>query len=363
VSATDSISNTDKINYLNIGLMLLSLGVAFFVPFELFLFSYAVLGPLHYLTEISWLHERKYFTKGKYDYIFLGLAGLILFLLVYFAPSNWNIIGEKKDPQGNVTDTYFLSTVIVYVAFIASLAMVFLKDTVYRFMAFLVICASALVSKGWFLVFSVFMPTLIHVFIFTALFMLYGALKARSRSGYISCIVLFIIPFIIIYVDPGNYSLSHYAFTHYQKFDLVNKNTIQSFFDLSGVKPGSTWNDVIYNSSIGFTVMRFIAFAYTYHYLNWFSKTTVIKWHQVPKLRLIIIGILWIAAVVFYLVKYELGFNVLFFLSFLHVFLEFPLNHVTIVGIFKEFGSIIGGGKTPIPVKGNLKGSAKVKKK
>src|SRR2546427_4816034 len=65
MSATDSISNTDKINYLNIGLMLLSLGVAFFIPFELFLFSYAILGPLHYLTEISWLHERKYFTESE----------------------------------------------------------------------------------------------------------------------------------------------------------------------------------------------------------------------------------------------------------------------------------------------------------
>jgi hypothetical protein len=49
------------------------------------------------------------------------------------------------------------------------------------------------------------------------------------------------------------------------------------------------------------------------------------------------------------------GFNVLFLLSFLHVFLEFPLNHVTIVGIFKEIGSMVGGNKTPVPVKGKVK--------
>ena len=53
MSATNSIPNTDRLNYVNIGLMLLSCLVAFFVPFELFLFSYAVLGPAHYLTEIS----------------------------------------------------------------------------------------------------------------------------------------------------------------------------------------------------------------------------------------------------------------------------------------------------------------------
>ena len=54
-----------QINYLNISLMFLSAIGAFFLPFEVFLFAYAFLGPLHYLTEISWLHDRKYFSKGK----------------------------------------------------------------------------------------------------------------------------------------------------------------------------------------------------------------------------------------------------------------------------------------------------------
>jgi hypothetical protein len=68
----------EKIDAANIGLMLLSCAIAFIIPFELFLFSYAVLGPLHYLTEIGWLHKKGYFTTGKYDYLFLGLlAGLI----------------------------------------------------------------------------------------------------------------------------------------------------------------------------------------------------------------------------------------------------------------------------------------------
>ncbi|HET6992856.1 MAG TPA: hypothetical protein VFJ43_16090 [Bacteroidia bacterium] len=362
MSATDSISNTDRINYLNIGLMIISLAVAFVVPFELFLFSYAVLGPLHYLTEISWLHERKYFTKGKYDYIFLGIAGLILFLLVYFAPASWNVLSQKKDPSGNVT-TFYTSTVIVYVAFVASLAMVFLKSTFHRLIAFLFICVSIIISKGLFLLFSVFMPTLIHVYFFTFLFMLYGALKSKSKSGYLSCFVLAVIPFIIVYFDPGNFGLTNYAFTHYQKFDTVNKETLSHFFDLSTLKQGTTWSEVIYKSDMGLIVMRFIAFAYTYHYLNWFSKTTVIKWHQVPKLRLLIIGVLWIAAVIFYMVKYELGFNVLFFLSFLHVFLEFPLNHVTFVGIFKELGLRLLGEKKAIPVKSGVNSPNRGKKK
>jgi hypothetical protein len=53
-----------QLDILNIGLMALSCMAAFLVPFELFLFSYAVLGPLHYLTEIGWLHKRNYFATG-----------------------------------------------------------------------------------------------------------------------------------------------------------------------------------------------------------------------------------------------------------------------------------------------------------
>jgi hypothetical protein len=82
--------------------------------------------------------------------------------------------------------------------------------------------------------------------------------------------------------------------------------------------------------------MRFIAFAYTYHYLNWFSKTSVIKWHLVSKKSLLITIGIWLLSVAIYAYDYSLGMNVLFFLSFLHVFLEFPLNIVSFTGIGKE---------------------------
>ena len=67
-----------QINYLNIGLMAISMIAAYVLPFEVFLFAYAFLGPLHYLTEISWLHDRQYFAKGKYDYIPLLIIGVVL---------------------------------------------------------------------------------------------------------------------------------------------------------------------------------------------------------------------------------------------------------------------------------------------
>ena len=76
-------------------------------------------------------------------------------------------------------------------------------------------------------------------------------------------------------------------------------------------------------SSAGILITRFIAYAYTYHYLNWFSKTSVIKWHEVSKPQLVAIFALWIIAVVLYYTDYRTGLMALYFLSFLHVVLEF----------------------------------------
>jgi hypothetical protein len=55
----------DDINWLNIALMVAASGAAIAAPFQVFLCAWAFLGPLHYLTEISWLHDRNYFTRGN----------------------------------------------------------------------------------------------------------------------------------------------------------------------------------------------------------------------------------------------------------------------------------------------------------
>jgi hypothetical protein len=70
----------DAINYANAGLMIASAVAAFLLPFELFLFVYAVLGPLHYLTQISWLHDRDYFVpRGRRAWLTLvGLTSVVL---------------------------------------------------------------------------------------------------------------------------------------------------------------------------------------------------------------------------------------------------------------------------------------------
>ncbi len=93
------------------------------------------------------------------------------------------------------------------------------------------------------------------------------------------------------------------------------------------------------NSGIGLNIQRFIAFIYTYHYLNWFSKTKIIQWHNVSKRWMIITAITWVASMSLYAYDYRTGFEALVLLSFLHVFLEFPLNYRSIVGIGGELAS------------------------
>lgn len=319
---------TTTIHHLNSGLIILSCLIAFIVPFELFLFSYAVLGPLHYLTEIGWLHKKNYFTKGKYD--FVVLAGLCV-LLVYF-----NFFPPKRD--------YTAIPDIMTFALFASLAFVFMKDWLYRVAVMLlaIISISFLNDAGsYFTWIAIFLPTVIHVFVFTWLFMLYGVLKERSPAGLISIIVLIICAVLVFTVQPQNlfYEVSAYTRKSYTMFAELNFRLIQ-LFNLGEIKDVNE----LYSTNAGFVIMRFIAFAYTYHYLNWFSKTSVIKWHQVPKKTLTITILVWLAAVATYLIDYNLGLKVLFLLSFLHVFLEFPLNFVSFTGIGKELGAIIKSG-------------------
>jgi hypothetical protein len=135
--------------------------------------------------------------------------------------------------------------------------------------------------------------------------------------------------------------VNSYVQNSYAMFSELNYRLINTFH-LADLTDASQ----VFTTNIGFVMMRFIAFAYTYHYLNWFSKTSVIKWHLVPKKILITTILIWLISISLYIYDYNLGLKVLFLLSFLHVFLEFPLNIVSITGIGKEFLSLSKHTKT-----------------
>ena len=88
--------------------------------------------------------------------------------------------------------------------------------------------------------------------------------------------------------------------------------------------------------------MRLMGFAYTYHYLNWFSKTRIINWHTVSRRRLKLIGAVYLSALALYGYDYHIGFLALMTLSFAHVMLELPLNYRTIAGLASEARVLMG---------------------
>lgn len=314
--------NNDQVNYVNIGLMVLSAIMAFVLPFELFLFSYAVLGPLHYLTEIGWLHKKNYFTKGKYDFLFLSVLCVLVFYFSYIQPTKSQSI---------------IPNIILY-GILLALIFVFIKDNLYRVvLAVLAIVGISVAKMGftYFVWVGIFLPTIVHVFVFTWAFMFYGVLKNKSFSGYLSVVVLLLvaISFFVIKAPGLQYDVSVYVGKSYELFHLLNQFLIELFGLETNVKDSMT---LVYKTNAGFIVMRFIAFSYTYHYLNWFSKTSVIQWHKMPKKTLMITIAIWLFSVILYLIDYNIGLKALYFLSFLHVFLEFPLNITSFQGIIKS---------------------------
>jgi hypothetical protein len=432
-----------QINYLNMGLMALSALLAYFLPFETFLFAYAFLGPLHYLTEISWLHDRNYFSKGKYDFIVLLVIGVLLSYAAFAKDFGINVDFYESFVEANLFDKLVVFALFSAILF-ALVENIFVK-IVSIFLLFVFISGwlapeRAEINRNSTTIFALtsLVPTLIHVYIFTGLFMLYGALKSRSKTGLISVVSFILFPVILVFyapVDTKSNFLSDYGKKAYyadgegffstninilDHFDIIddpiytnkdfigfvqsenfqNENKANKFISddklsllidslskigsspylirsqpvNSGIEVDNLlllidqngslleyrnkpipckliigynkekYDPLVFFSTIGIMLMRFIAFAYLYHYLNWFSKTEVIRWHKVPKIRFAAVIILWLLACGAYAYDYSIGLNFLFFLSFTHVLLEFPLNIVSIVGIGTESFSILKNG-------------------
>ncbi len=345
--------NTNQINYLNIGLMILSCIVAFIMPFELFLFSYAILGPLHYLTEITWLHKRQCFSPGKKDFILLGILALLITIpnvLPYFY-----FMWGPKDTDGHIImtaeiDSFFTFishsvSAIIFVAFAGSAILIITKETVKRVVGFLILAIIGYAfhsEKFMFILFAVLLPTLVHVYLFTGAFILTGALKSKSTSGILSLVVFIVctaslfLLFPHVITSPSPYAEKTYDAT----FFMYSQQLFDAFLHIEATR------NMIYFSSTGIILARFVAFAYTYHYLNWFSKTSIIKWHQVPRKSLITVLVLWLLSVALYISDYKTGIMALFLLSFIHVVFEFPLNFQSFKDIGIELKRRLKPGKT-----------------
>ena len=306
--------------------MLLACAAAFVAPFHLFLFAYAVLGPLHYLTEISWLHDRDYFAPRRLArrwWLLLVAAAMAVLLFGYVSD------GLLKRPVSPVFEIG-----MVYLVFFAAALLLFVRHAVNAIALLAVGAVGLAVVSGAraYALLAYFMVTIIHVLLFTAAFVLHGALKRRSGSALLSLAVFTAcVASFFVAGWPAGVAASPRVRDVYAFFVPLNEQLL-----ILGGKPEAS----VYDSMPGTAVMRLIAFAYTYHYLNWFSKTSIIRWHEVPRWRAVGIGAGWVAALLLYAGDYSMGLSVLYTLSLLHVLLEFPLNHRTFAGIGSELRAL-----------------------
>ena len=299
----------NKLNYLNVLFMLASAGLALFVPFELVLLSYAILGPGHYLTEISWLRGRRFFTLKSYDVYIIALVAIVCLLF--------------KLPAAN----------LIFYTFGLSFILLAVSNNISRALAFVL-----LVAAGYFLltnnllrtIFGLYIPTLVHVYVFTGAFLLLGALKHKNVSGYVAFFTFLLFPVLLAVLFRGMHTApTQWAINSYGHFKSLNTTSLRS----QAID--------IYTNPASIILTRLIAFAYTYHYINWFSKTKVINWHRIPIIWTVAIGFIWTASVCLYFYDYYTGIKWLFLLSLAHVIMEFPLNYRSFKGIGRFIGKTV----------------------
>ena len=295
-----------------LGCLLLSGVAAWWAPLHVFVIAYVFLGPLHYLTEIAWLDKKEFYYRraGVKPRIFLWVCVL---MCVGIGVDQWFRRGWM---------TYFVVAAIVLA----------LSSVVKRAWLLGVVLVGAAVAKhfspGFAFFLGVLLPTLVHVYVFTLIFLVSGAMREKNKFGWVLPVALVGVPVVLVLAGGGGaVAAGGYWNAAAGSFSAL-REYLMGLLRLN-VHPGN-------EGAVGVgavRVLRVLGFAYLYHYLNWFLKTGLLEWHKMPWLKWGLIAAAYAGAVGVYLWNFDMGFAVLYYLSMLHVFLELPLNVVSIRGV------------------------------
>jgi hypothetical protein len=291
----------------HLGLMLASVALAYVLPFELLLIAYIVLGPAHYYTEISWLHDRSYFMPSRAFAVVLAAAAL----------------------GGMFMATPYWSGILLWCCFAAAAIAAFGLPLRSGIMLGAIVATGTLlaaVGGAPFGSLGILLPTLIHVSIFTLIFMTLGAMRSGSRFQFALIAAYAAAVAAILIIPPSTVTVIPVFARLGQDYFGDIAPALGSLFGVSDVQFAGR-------------VTGLLSFVYTYHYLNWFIKADVIRWARMPKPRLIAVVALSVASTAFCFYDYKLGITVLLLVSLLHVLLEFPLNSIAI----RELSSLAFG--------------------
>ncbi|SFT63444.1 hypothetical protein SAMN05421857_2310 [Chryseobacterium formosense] len=314
-----------NVELLNLIMLLLATVVSCVLPFDTFLFSYAVLGPLHYLTELQWLKKKDYFLPQKKVRLFVFLSVALAFFLFLNYISIFNFYTWNNGVFIGILLCVFF---IISLYFILTVKSIALKSMM---IGLLISCVALYYFKpGIIIFFGLFIPTIIHVYVFTAVFMISGYLLNPNRLSLLSIVLLLVMPFLIYFLPVETLALEI--------------SQAKNIFNLTGFKLINQWLVFLTGKTeteiLIIKVQIFIAFAYTYHYLNWFSKTSVIGWARSlePK-KMVLVAAIWILSIALYLINYQTGLMLFFVLSMIHVLAEFPLNAISFRTVFQKLFS------------------------
>lgn len=304
------------IGLLNLFLIAFSFFIAYLSPITTFVLAYAILGPLHYLTQLNWLNKRSLFKDNKRLKLTIILAGLFstAFFLVE-AYGNWNI------------DWYFgrnvLAAIVVFSVLATLLSHIKLNRTTQLLLIIPVVLTIILFRSNivYLILFGVLFVSVIHVYLFTLLHMISGYVKNRSKIDLGNSLLMILVPLTIL-IFP-------WTSTETQN-ELINQNQY-----INGLTQNLSYllgyRNLEVNSVVLLKTSWFVAFSYLYHYLNWFSKTKIIHWNDgLTKKKTIIICSVSLVFSAIYLLGFEYGLVASLFLSYLHVFAELPLNYMSI---------------------------------
>ncbi|KWV44449.1 hypothetical protein AS156_24390 [Bradyrhizobium macuxiense] len=293
---------------IHLGLMALAFAAAYLVPFELLLLAYVVLGPAHYFTEISWLHDRSYFLPHRgiaIALVVLAIAAALIENAAWFGFAMWGAL-------------------IVCAMLAATKSAV---ESMLLFMVAIGLGAAMCASDASFAVVGILVPTLVHVSLFTLVFMTLGAYRSGSPAQAM-LVAAYLLAVAVILLMPPTADVRIPSFAQAAKDYFGNVGpALSRLFGIPGLK-------------LDTRLTSLLAFVYTYHYLNWFIKADVIRWADIPRSRLAMVIAASAGSTALYFYDYAFGFTFLLALSLTHILLEFPLNSLAL----RQLGAAMGDG-------------------
>ncbi|MGY4356504.1 hypothetical protein ACVW0J_002997 [Bradyrhizobium sp. i1.7.7] len=146
-------------------------------------------------------------------------------------------------------------------------------ESMLLFMVAIALSAIMYSSGSSLAVIGILIPTLIHVSLFTLIFMVLGAHRSGSRTqAALVAVYLVAIATILLLPPTAGVRIASFARVGQDYFGNVGP-ALGRLFGVPGLV-------------LDTRLTSLLAFVYTYHYLNWFIKADVIRWTEVPKARL-----------------------------------------------------------------------------